>query len=58
MRWADQITLIALTEKTPRTNEHGFPADGDETATTVFADKNPWDIRSFIKRNRRDIPRK
>lgn len=49
MRWADQITLIALTEKTPRTNEHGFPDDGDETATTVFADKKSVGYSEFYK---------
>lgn len=49
MRWADQITLIALSEQTPRTNEHGFPADGDETATTVFADKKSVGYAEFYK---------
>ena len=39
MRWGEQITLIALSEPSPRTNEHGFPVARTETATTVFADK-------------------
>ena len=39
MRWGEQITLVALSEPSPRTNEHGFPVARTETATTVFADK-------------------
>lgn len=39
MGWRDQITLIALSETSERTNEHGFPIMKPETATTVFADK-------------------
>lgn len=39
MRWGEQITLIALSDHSPRTNEHGFPVARTETATTVFADK-------------------
>ena len=39
MRWGEQITLIALSDPSPRTNEHGFPVARTETATTVFADK-------------------
>jgi hypothetical protein len=38
MRWSEQITLIALSEPTEATNEHGFPIPKPETATTVFAD--------------------
>ena len=49
MRWADQITLIALTEKTPHTNEHGFPTESEETATTVFANKKSVGFSEFYK---------
>ena len=41
MRWGEQITLIALSEHSPSTNEHGFPVARVETATTVFAERNP-----------------
>lgn len=49
MRWGEQITLIALSDKTPRTNEHGFPVPCEETATTVFADKLSVGFSEFYK---------
>ena len=49
MRWCEQITLIALADPTPRTNEHGFPADREETATTIFADKKSVGFSEFYK---------
>ena len=49
MRWCEQITLIALADPSPRTNEHGFPADREETATTVFADKKSVGFSEFYK---------
>ena len=47
MRWGEQITLIALSEPSPRTNEHGFPVARTETATTVFADKKSVGFSEF-----------
>lgn len=49
MGWNDQITLIALAEPSPRTNEHGFPLRQRETATTVFADKKSVGYSEFYK---------
>ncbi len=49
MRWGEQITLIALSDPAPRTNEHGFPADREETATTAFADKKSVGYSEFYK---------
>lgn len=49
MRWCEQITLIALADPSPRTNEHGFPADREETATTIFADKKSVGFSEFYK---------
>ena len=49
MGWNDQITLIALTEPSPRTNEHGFPVKQKEAATTVFADKKSVGYSEFYK---------
>ena len=49
MRWSEQITLIALEEPTTRTNEHGFPVELPETATTVFADKKSVGFSEFYK---------
>ena len=49
MRWGEQITLIALSEPSPRTNEHGFPVARTETATTVFADKKSVGFSEFYK---------
>ena len=39
MRWGEQITLVALSDPSPRTTERGSPAARTEAATTVFADK-------------------
>ena len=47
MRWGEQITLVALSEPSPRTNEHGFPVARTETATTVFADKKSVGFSEF-----------
>ena len=49
MRWGEQITLVALSEPSPRTNEHGFPVARTETATTVFADKKSVGFSEFYK---------
>lgn len=49
MRWGEQITLIALSEPSPRTNEHGFPVARTETAITVFADKKSVGFSEFYK---------
>ncbi len=49
MGWRDQITLIALSEPSERTNEHGFPTRKPETATTVFADKKSVGYSEFYK---------
>ena len=51
MRWSEQITLIALKEpnEAERTNEHGFPVEREETATTVFADKKSVGYSEFYK---------
>lgn len=49
MRWSEQITLIALSEPTEATNEHGFPIEKPETATTVFADKKSVGYSEFYK---------
>lgn len=49
MRWSEQITLIALAEPEERTNEHGFPVEREETATTVFADKKSVGYSEFYK---------
>lgn len=49
MRWNEQITLIALSEPSPRTNEHGFPIERPEVATTVFADKKSVGFSEFYK---------
>lgn len=49
MRWSEQITLIALADPSPRTNEHGFPVSRTETATTVFADKKSVGYSEFYK---------
>ena len=49
MGWRDQITLIALSEPSERTNEHGFPERKKETATTVFADKKSVGYSEFYK---------
>lgn len=57
MRWGEQITLIALSDPSPSTNEHGFPVARIETATTVLLTRNPWAFRSSTKHNRRDIQR-
>ena len=45
----EQITLVALSEPSPRTNEHGFPVARTETATTVFADKKSVGFSEFYK---------
>ncbi|MDL2206491.1 hypothetical protein LJC33_06215 [Eubacteriales bacterium OttesenSCG-928-N13] len=49
MRWTEQITLIALSEPEELTNEHGFPVDKPEAATTVFADKKSVGYSEFYK---------
>ena len=51
MRWSERITLIALKEpnEAERTNEHGFPVEREETATTVFADKKSVGYSEFYK---------
>ena len=49
MGWRDQITLIALSETSEWTNEHGFPIMKPETATTVFADKKSVGYSEFYK---------
>ena len=49
MGWNDQITLIALTDPSPRTNEHGFPVTQKEAATPVFADKKSVGYSEFYK---------
>ena len=49
MRWGEQITLIALSDPSPATNEHGFPAKRPENATTVFADKKSVGFSEFYK---------
>lgn len=49
MGWRDQITLIAISETSERTNEHGFPIMKPETATTVFADKKSVGYSEFYK---------
>lgn len=51
LRWSEQITLIALKEPKPeeRTNEHGFPAEQEEIAQTVFADKKSAGYSEFYK---------
>ena len=49
MRWGEQITLIALSDPSPSTNEHGFPVVRIETATTVFADKKSVGFSEFYK---------
>ena len=38
-----------MSEPSPRTNEHGFPARKPETATTVFADKKSVGYSEFYK---------
>lgn len=49
MRWGEQITLVALSEPSPRTDEHGFPVARTETATTVCADKKSVGFSEFYK---------
>lgn len=49
MRWGEQVTLIALSDPSPSTNEHGFPVARIETATTVFADKKSVGFSEFYK---------
>lgn len=49
MRWSEQITLIALSEPTEATNEHGFPVQKSEAATTIFADKKSVGYSEFYK---------
>ena len=49
MGWNDQITLIALTDNTPRTDDNGFPLPRAEKATTVFADKKSVGYSEFYK---------
>ena len=49
MRWGEQITLIALSDPSPLTNEHGFPAERPEVATTVSADKKSVRYAEFYK---------
>lgn len=49
MRWSEQITLIALSEPSERVNEHGFPNDQTETATTIFANKKSVGYSEFYK---------
>ena len=41
--------MVALSEPSPRTNEHGFPVARTETATTVFADKKSVGFSEFYK---------
>ena len=49
MRWGEQKTLIALSDPSTATNEHGFPVARIETATTVFADKKSVGFSEFYK---------
>ena len=49
MGWNDQIKLIAQTDKTPRTDDNGFPLPRDEASTTVFADKKSVGYSEFYK---------
>lgn len=49
MRWSEQITLARAAEPEERTNEHGFPVEREETATTVFADKKSVGYSEFYK---------
>jgi hypothetical protein len=49
MGWNDQIKLIAQTDKTPRTDDNGFPLPHDEASTTVFADKKSVGYSEFYK---------
>lgn len=49
MGWNDQIKLIAQTDKTPRTDDNGFPLPPAETETTVFADKKSVGYSEFYK---------
>ena len=49
MRWSEQITLIALSDNTPRTDENGFPLPHAEEKTTIFADKKSVGYSEFYK---------
>ena len=47
--WADEITLIALTEPTERVNSSGFPNNPTETKTVVFCNKKPVGYAEYFK---------
>lgn len=51
MRWADEITLIAVADPAPaeRVNANGFPVDPEETKTTVFGNVKSVGYSEFWK---------
>lgn len=49
MRWADEITLIALTDPAERVNANGFPNEPEETPTVLFGNKKSVGYSEFYK---------
>ncbi len=51
MRWADEVTLIAVADPPPaeRVNANGFPVDPKETKTTVFGNVKSVGYSEFWK---------
>ena len=46
MRWGEQITLIALSEPSPRTNEHGF-SEFYKAQQAGYTTELKFDVHSF-----------
>lgn len=51
MRWADEITLIAVADPAPaeRVNANGFPIEREQTKTTVFGNVKSVGYSEFWK---------
>lgn len=51
MRWADEVTLIAVADPAPaeRVNANGFPVERVETKTTVFGNVKSTGYSEFWK---------
>ena len=47
--WADEITLIAITEPEERVNSNGFPNEPTETPLTVFCNKKSVGHSEFFR---------
>ncbi len=47
--WADELTLVSVTEPEPRINENGFPNEATEEKRTVFCNVKSTGYNEYFK---------